>query len=79
MQGGHDDSWLGRRQQAHAFARLTSDGTSGDTAAALRKRLLRAKKFWLLTRQFGEGVLDLVPLVCVSRVDTVPLGILGHL
>lgn len=44
---------------------------------ALRKRLLRAKKYWALVSAFGDSVLGMAPLVCVSRLDSVPLASLA--
>ncbi|PWN24351.1 hypothetical protein BDZ90DRAFT_276394 [Jaminaea rosea] len=37
--------------------------------AGLKKRLERSRKFFVLVECFGRGVLGLVPLVCVTRLD----------
>ena len=36
---------------------------------AVRKRLQRARKFWLLAQKYGTAVLNVAPQVSVSKVD----------
>lgn len=39
--------------------------------AGLKKKLERARKFWIVVNCFGERALELVDLLCVSRLDKV--------
>ena len=43
-------------------------------AQAVRKRLQRARKFWLLVQTHVTAVLNAAPQVSVSRVDLLPAG-----
>ena len=40
---------------------------------AVRKRLQRARKFWLLVQKYGTVVLNAAPQVSVSKVDLLRL------
>ena len=46
---------------------------SPTSRSTLKKRLQRGRKFELLVRIFGTGILSAVPEVSVSRVDQVRL------
>ena len=48
---------------------LLCDKTKRET---FRKRIERARKFFLLQETFGMAVLHIVPEVCVTKVDRLP-------
>jgi hypothetical protein len=72
--GQSDKDWLARTSQAAGFRSLAASLPGGTVSAGLRKRLIRAKKFWCLVERFGQEVLSLAPTVCVTRLDPVPQG-----
>lgn len=49
------------------------------THAALLKRLERARKVWLLTSLFGNGILTAKAVANISFLDTVPFTVFGTL
>ena len=68
-----DRAWLDRQVQKRALAAIVPLLGEGCTESALQKRLLRAKKFWLLVAIYGDKVLEWAPLVSVSHLDVVPM------
>jgi hypothetical protein len=71
------DCWLSRTSQSRCLKHLATILPDQSVSGALRKRLVRAKKYWSLVHRYSTRLLALVPVVCVSRVDVVPLSLLS--
>jgi hypothetical protein len=71
------DCWLSRTLQAQYITHLAPILPDQSVSGALRKRLVRAKKYWSLAQRYSTRLLAFVPVVCVSRVDVVPLSSLS--
>jgi hypothetical protein len=71
------DCWLSRTSQSQCLKHLATFLPAQTVSGALRKRLVRAKKYWSLVHRYSTRLLALVPVVCVSRVDVVPLSLLS--
>jgi hypothetical protein len=71
------DCWLSRTSQSRCLKHLATVLPDQSVSGALRKRLVRAKKYWSLVHRYSTRLLTLVPVVCVSRVDVVPLSLLS--
>jgi hypothetical protein len=71
------DCWLSRTSQSQCLKHLATLLPDQSVSGALRKRLVRAKKYWSLVHRYSTRLLALVPVVCVSRVDVVPLSLLS--
>jgi hypothetical protein len=71
------DCWLSRASQSQCLKHLATILPDQSVSGALRKRLVRAKKYWSLVHRYSTRLLSLVPVVCVSRVDVVPLSLLS--
>jgi hypothetical protein len=71
------DCWLSRTSQSQCLKHLATLLPDQSVSGALRKRLVRAKKYWSLVHRYSTRLLALVPVVCVSRVDVVPLSVLS--
>ena len=74
-----DLDWQSRVQQQRLFTLLCerpafiASASPGPARFALQKRLQRARKFLSLVDVFGPFVLNVVPEISVSRLDTVKL------
>jgi hypothetical protein len=71
------DCWLSRTSQSRCLKHLATILPDRSVSGALRKRLVRAKKYWSLVHRYSARLLALVPVVCVSRVVVVPLSLLS--
>ncbi|CAO1637606.1 unnamed protein product [Jaminaea pallidilutea] len=55
-----------------ALRATVGDGMARDSPeAGLKKKLERARKYWIVVECFGERALELVDLLCVTRLDKV--------
>jgi hypothetical protein len=71
------DCWLSRTSQSQCLKHLATILSGQAISGALRKRLVRAKKYWSLVHRYSTRLLALVPVVCVSKVDMIPLSLLS--
>jgi hypothetical protein len=64
------DCWLSRTLRNQCLKLLTTILPDQSVSGALRKRLVRAKKYWSLVHRYSTHLLSLVPVVCVLRVES---------